>query len=653
MKQQTADLLRHLQRSGEWAYFWTLPDKKTTWFEVNHRIPEPPKSDHVYFGIHPTINKKENGRGSLDIIAAINCLFAEFDLKDFQNEQALTDHIEALAIPPSVVINSGGGKHAYWLLDQPYLLIDEDTRNNAASIQSLWVKYVGGDPGSKDLARVLRLPGTMNHKYNPPRPVLIESCDLKRTYTIEQLSAILPLEPPPPEFIANPIVMDPGQAGVYWLNRAIKEAAPGNRNEKGFWMGCQLRDAGLSEAEVKNILLDYQAQVTTGENPYTKDEAIATAAEVFSKTPRRPAGRLEKTNMDEQTTIETVKELGGIPAEAPKPAETIEIKIPERPERKTSYTMAELYDTDFPEPNWAIPGLIPEGLDILGGRPKIGKSWLLMQVAHAISTGGRFFGQEVKQGNVLYIAFEDSKRRIKDRANIQGIPHDAAIEWRFEWQALQGPGMADLLIAIGRHDLRAVIIDTMARGIPGIDPQKDLATIQRVYSEMQTIALENGIAFLTSDHCRKMGGYDRDPIDDIINTTSKTAIADSVLALYKTHGKTEANLMGRGRDFEDINLLIEWDPITCSWQSLGDAEEAITSQNDAQVLEGINELLESGDLPTVTEMTKNMELGRASIFRSIKNLIDKGKITKGAKQGRLQPYYPVGYTREEQDEIPF
>jgi replicative DNA helicase len=67
--------------------------------------------------------------------------------------------------------------------------------------------------------------------------------------------------------------------------------------------------------------------------------------------------------------------------------------LEKKPQSKTMdrWTVSELYDVTLPEPNWAVPGLIPEGLTLLGGRPKVGKSWLALQIAHSISTGGIFF----------------------------------------------------------------------------------------------------------------------------------------------------------------------------------------------------------------------------------------------------------------------
>ena len=60
--------------------------------------------------------------------------------------------------------------------------------------------------------------------------------------------------------------------------------------------------------------------------------------------------------------------------------------------KRSTWTTANLLSTDFPPMRWAAPRYVPEGLVILAGRPKIGKSWLLMQLAVAVGTGGMFFG---------------------------------------------------------------------------------------------------------------------------------------------------------------------------------------------------------------------------------------------------------------------
>jgi RecA-family ATPase len=69
-----------------------------------------------------------------------------------------------------------------------------------------------------------------------------------------------------------------------------------------------------------------------------------------------------------------------------------------------------------------VPGLLPVGLVMLAGRPKQGKSWLALQMAVAVGTGGKLLGQDVPEGKTLYLALEDSARRIKSRLESQQAP---------------------------------------------------------------------------------------------------------------------------------------------------------------------------------------------------------------------------------------
>lgn len=197
----TRSFLAHLHRGGSFAYWWTVNgDKKTSfWWPADKQPNIPRTSANVYFGVHPTTEiPQTNARGEerkpqwlrsrIDIIAAINCLFAEFDAKDFADDLPATLAVVRQLNPaPSVIISSGGGYHAYWLLTDPWLLTNRDAREQARQVQWAWVQWSGGDEAAKDLARVLRVPGARNYKYQPPRVVEFVCCDLTRTYQIGDL----------------------------------------------------------------------------------------------------------------------------------------------------------------------------------------------------------------------------------------------------------------------------------------------------------------------------------------------------------------------------------------------------------------------------------------------------------------------------------
>lgn len=97
------------------------------------------------------------------------------------------------------------------------------------------------------------------------------------------------------------------------------------------------------------------------------------------------------------------------------PAVARSILFDEKP-LATSISVKKIMDTDYPVIKWAVEGIIPEGLTILAGRPKFGKSFLMLGLSYAISTGTQAWDYgPTKKGNAYYLALEDSERRIKDR----------------------------------------------------------------------------------------------------------------------------------------------------------------------------------------------------------------------------------------------
>jgi len=198
----TQKLLDFLHRGGQYAYIWTLHDKKSAWYRIGESHPLPQGGSDVYFGVHPCTQIPSTNstgkpaatgmvRAQLPYIAAINALFSDFDAKCFGDDKTVTlSHINELPLPPSVIIDSGGGYHCYWLLDKTFHLDSQPTRDRAVRIQKAWVAYVQGDEGAKDLARILRLPGMLNTKYQPTRQVGFVKFDLSCLYEFEDLEAL-------------------------------------------------------------------------------------------------------------------------------------------------------------------------------------------------------------------------------------------------------------------------------------------------------------------------------------------------------------------------------------------------------------------------------------------------------------------------------
>lgn len=200
------DFLGHLHRGGRYAYYHVLPQRRSVWYEVGDDAGiEPGRAKtNLYFSVHPSraippcnahgeVQPPEWVRSQNRTIASINCLYAEYDAKDYGDEDAILAHLDSLCVPElSVLVHSGGGFHAYWLLTEPYLLDSEARLEAAKHMQTAWVHLVGGDPGVHDLARVLRVPGSRNFKYSPARAVEWRKADLSLAYPLVALTAHLP-----------------------------------------------------------------------------------------------------------------------------------------------------------------------------------------------------------------------------------------------------------------------------------------------------------------------------------------------------------------------------------------------------------------------------------------------------------------------------
>ena len=151
------------------------------------------KYDDVYFTVGLLSEPPTKGRGAAKDIGFLSCLHADFDLLNDNNVHAksalptnsdeLRGFLDELSIPtPSIMVNSGNGIHAYWLMEQPLKLDSEDARKTAAGtlkgFQQVIIAEAQRSRGWKfdntgDLARVLRFPGTLNHKTDPAKQVEI------------------------------------------------------------------------------------------------------------------------------------------------------------------------------------------------------------------------------------------------------------------------------------------------------------------------------------------------------------------------------------------------------------------------------------------------------------------------------------------------
>jgi hypothetical protein len=411
-------------------------------------------------------------------------------------------------------------------------------------------------------------------------------------------------------------------AGNHWLSKALERAAIGTRNDTGCWLAEQLRDAGLSQSEAEPLMIEYACGVPQFlTDAYTEDEAVATLKSVYTRPAREPAH---------------------IPMEQPQPPENFAetdttILAPKTTAVTRRWSVADLLNTEFPEPKWVVPNKIAEGFSILAGRPKKGKTWLALQIAHAKSVGGNCLGEKVEQGGVLFLALEDSPRRLQARLKKQVIPENANITFVTAWRKFDKGGLDDLLIEIvsGRYSL--IIIDSLSRAMGRAD-QLDLSEMTFICGALQTMAIQNNVSILAIDHHGKSAGFEGNPTDDVIGSTAKAATADTLLGLYREIGKHEATLKIIGREVEEQEIALEWDGFTCTWRSLGDAGTVRAETLKADILRAIRELTEMEELPTTTKIASHLKVNKGSVSKALAEIVVSGQVKRGEKVGRERPY---------------
>jgi hypothetical protein len=252
-----------------------------------------------------------------------------------------------------------------------------------------------------------------------------------------------------------------------------------------------------------------------------------------------------------------------------------------------SFSAVELMKKTIPETVWAIPGILPEGCAILSGKPKMGKSIASMNFAIAISLGGKVFGKiAVKQGPVLYLALEDTQRRLQQRINqmlgVDPVPNDLHIAT--EWPRMGEGGITQLESEIKRiKGLRLVIIDTL-KMIRPVEKDRNKGLYDRDYepiSRLKSVADKYNVSILIIHHLRKSSS--EDVFDTVSGSLGLTGATDTNLILERKTGNADATLHITGRDVEPQEYALKFEPSLLSWNLNGKASEVKSSETIQKV----------------------------------------------------------------------
>ena len=255
----------------------------------------------------------------------------------------------------------------------------------------------------------------------------------------------------------------------------------------------------------------------------------------------------------------------------------------------------DLMHMEIPEIRWAIPGVLPEGVALIAGKAKLGKSWLILDACLAVSRGLDAWGSvRCEQGDVLYLALEDSLRRLKSRLHILiGTQDPGHLDYATKWPRADEGGVEEIIVWLEAHpEARLVVIDTLKKFRPQEANTKRLYdTDYEAIAPIAEVAGSKGVSILVVHHTNKMNPDD--PLDSVSGTTGLVGAADVIGIFRRERGKADASLLVTGRDVDEQEIafkrMIEMNLRSTNpghyWGMIGDAEEIRISEQRGAILD--------------------------------------------------------------------
>ena len=257
-----------------------------------------------------------------------------------------------------------------------------------------------------------------------------------------------------------------------------------------------------------------------------------------------------------------------------------------------------------------IEDMVPKGLTVLAGSPKSCKSWMALDMALAVTAGRLFLGKATRECDVLYLALEDTDKRLHDRLTTLE-ESNRRLHLATKCSKLDEGFIKQISEYLdNNHEVQLIIVDTLQK-IRGSDAVSSNSNMYgREYDELSKLkefADRRGIAILVIHHLRKL--QDRnDPLNDILGSTAMSGVADSILILKKERTRTNGELLSVGRDSPQWKMKMNFE--NYRWHVLEiETEEEMAKKEIPEILYRIADMiLEAGSWEgTATQLLEAMD----------------------------------------------
>lgn len=593
--------------------------------------------------------------------------------------------------PLPVMVDSGNGYHLYWRID---LLNDEESADLIkACLHILADRYdTAGcdvDTSTYDARRIAKIAGTQARKglAEPNRPHrmcrILRIPDPLEVLTLEQLQALaasaedatshdLPCVSTATPMPGSLVLRVPPRGGpdaearaLAYLRRTPAAISGQGGHDACFWAArAVVWGFNLGADRGFHVLEEYNQ---TCQPPWSEQEMRHKCQDADTKPFNKPRGWLleEECPAHQGNGVASARQgepqtrddsphwtvmMDGLVLADGTPAEVVGEDEHAHKKRQRVFaltTMGHLMRTEFPPVQWVIPGVLSDGLNILAGAPKQGKSQLALNLGLTIAGGGLALNAiRVEPADVLYLSLEDQQRRIKGRAEKmrRTIKTDllTSIDRRL-WIATDWPRVDQGGIKLLDHwtnraeEPRLLIVDVWNRISPAMAGQKNAYQEDaEAMGRLKEWSDRNNICTLVIHHTRKANASmeARDFVEEISGTLGLAGTADGVLVLIRQRNENQARLNVTGRDVAEQELVLEFDPEHLVWRSRGTAADFLKGEVQTAVIAYLRLRGENGAF--TREISDANELKMDSVYKCLNRMLQEGIVgRRGSKW-----YYP-------------
>jgi AAA domain/Bifunctional DNA primase/polymerase, N-terminal len=294
------------------------------------------------------------------------------------------------------------------------------------------------------------------------------------------------------------------------------------------------------------------------------------------------------------------------------------------PSASSGIDAADLLALDLPPLREIVPGLLVEGTTVIASPPKIGKSCLVYQIAVEVALGGDFLGRHVEQGDVLYLALEDGRRRgqVRLRAALEGrtLPRGRL---QVQWSSRRiGEGLEDDIAGwLEAHpNGRMVAIDTLQRVRPPSSGRRGAYEVDvEDLGRLQTLFRDRPTALAIVHHARKEAGDDF--LASVSGTYGITGSADTIVVLRRKRLEAFGSILVTGREIADAEIPVRFDGLT--WQP---APQALSEASFERA--EVYGVIERAGPIFPAAIAEQIGLARTSVQNMVSKLVDRGAVAR-------------------------